>query len=189
MDRTTSPATRTKRTKKSTRTKKPVTHVTDSADALQTLDRLTIRLEGGGDAEMNIAAELSIPDGRIEQSRELVKAPSRLAFWAYQRDRARLKLRERERQLKKLEADAGIACRRYLDDGHNDEAVKNDWSSKTFGLIGDMVNQQEDVHEERTAVNQLRYEYDVLNTVTQSMEQKCFALRRLVSFNAERDAL
>lgn len=158
----------------------------DSADLLADLQEIKLKLESGKSVRLNIAKEVSIPESDTHRHRELMKAPARLAFWSYQRDRSLRKVREQENELAKITAEASMSVRLMLDSGHWEPALEHDYSSKTYGLLDRMTDQQEPVVNARQELVRLRYEHDVLNSITRAVEQKCFALRRLLAFDPER---
>ena len=129
-------------------------------------------MENGEEVRLNIARETRIPtdpDRMIEAART---APARLAFWAYQSERALGALRAAERECLRVEGYHYQLYRKMF------EEVQN--ITPTEGMIRASVDQDPAVRKVRIALNARKSEYGTLKAVRDATEHRAWLLRALL---------
>lgn len=140
-------------------------------DHLAGFEAVTVLLENGEEACLNVAREVRIPsdpDKMIEAAR---RAPARLAFWAYQSERAFTSLRKAEREANRVEGYTYQVYRRMYE---------NEGETPTEGMIRAALDQDPKVRKVRIAVSSRKSEYGVLRSMRDVMEHRAWMLRALL---------
>ena len=142
-------------------------------DYLETIAAINIRLEGGEDVEFDLAEELHVPTDPDLVLAELRAIPARLAFWAYQTERALGVVRNVEHELGKVESENDLIFRKWYDE-ETDETY-------TEAMIRARVSLDEKVKHLRVKLNGARKNYGILRSARDAMEHRSFVLRRIVA--------
>ncbi len=144
-------------------------------DYLGSVKALTLTLEDGTTHDFDLDREIEIPDDPREVWRQLVKAPARFAFWAYQTERALKSVREREQLLDTQTGKIDLIFRQaYLDK----------WLGKggefTETTIKSQVATDREVIMSRKSLDAARYQHGLLRAVKEAVGQRIFILQSLV---------
>lgn len=142
-----------------------------SEDYLANIEAVTIRLENGEAVKLKVEREVRIPtdpDRLIEAAR---KAPARLAFWAYQSERALAALRKQERETARVE---GFTYQVYR------KVYEEDGQEPTEAMIRAAVDQDPKVRTARIALSSRKTEYGTLRAVRDAVEHRSWMLRSLL---------
>lgn len=143
------------------------------SDALtQVLRDVEITLDNGDTVSLDPWAEVRIPDNLNLIPSELAKAPARYAFWSYQADRALRAVREQENEVKRIVAECGLTAREVIRQGQNDV---------TEAKVREHVDVNKRVREAREKLIEFQAAYDMLKTVANAHNHRCFILQRIGS--------
>lgn len=147
-------------------------------DHLQDVEAITLVLDNGERTTLKIADELAVPDDPVELMREAKRAPARMAFWAYQMERALATLRAKERSFAKCEGMEYMIARTYIQD-HTEVEIA------TEGNIRSRVSQSPTWNAEKEEVERAQRSYGVLRAVREALEHRSHLLRRLIAHDIE----
>lgn len=139
-------------------------------DFLSDLESIEIKLENGTVVKFDISSELAVPVDPDKMYEAALSAHSRLAFWAYQEQRALLCVRKQEKKLEETEANSHLIWRKYYDD-FSTEFPTND-------MIKSRVALEPTVQTERIRLQSFRHQYGVIHALKDSLEHRCHLLRK-----------
>lgn len=145
-------------------------------DYLDQVEDIRIKLENGTEVVLQPREELRVPTGPDEIRDECREGPSRLAFWAYQENRALSKVRTIERELAKLEGQTNLVYRKFLTD--EGEPV-------TESIIRSRVDIETEVETKRIQLNAAQTNYGFIRATRDALEHRMYVLRKLVANDAE----
>jgi hypothetical protein len=134
------------------------------------LKSIEIKLESGKIVTFDIASELAIPRDPDEMREAAMNAHSRLAFWAYQEQRALQIVRQQEKTLDEVEAHAHLIWRKYYDD-LSTEFATNDMIKSRLAL-------EPTVQSARIRLQSFKHQYGVIRALKESLEHRCHLLRK-----------
>lgn len=140
-------------------------------DYLDQIEAITIRLESGEKVTLKVRSEVRIPTDPIRMREAAIKAPAKLAFWAYQTELALSRVRKAELELARVEGREYQVFRAY----YNEEGV-----FVTEPLLKASVDQSPKVRAARLALNGRRREYGALRAVRDAVEHRTWTLRTLL---------
>lgn len=143
-----------------------------SEDYLKDLRSVTILLENGERVRLDIEREVRIPidpDKLYEAART---SPARLAFWAYQTERALRSLRIAERECARAEGYWYQVYRRVYE--------KEECVDPTEAMLRASLDQDRNVKEKRIAVSSRKTEYGTVRAVRDAIEQRTWMLRAML---------
>lgn len=143
-----------------------------SEDYLRDLTSVTIRLESGEDVRLNIARETRIPADPDRLKEAARTAPARLAFWAYQSERALAALRKTEREAARIEGYHYQVYRKLYEEHENVDP--------TEAMLRAAVDQDPKVRAARIALSSRKTEYGTLRAVRDAVEHRSWMLRTLL---------
>ena len=134
------------------------------------LESIEIKLVNGKLVTFDLASELEVPRDPDDMREAALSAHSRLAFWAYQEQRALQAVRKQEKKLDEVEGHAHLLWRKYYDD-LSTEFATND-------MIKSRLSLEPTVQTERIRLQTFRYQYGVIHALKDSLEHRCHLLRK-----------
>ena len=144
----------------------------DAADFLSQVEKVSITLESGKVLEIDLAHELKIPTDPLLLRRDLARAPSQLAFFAYQMERAHAVLRRLERDEEKASGTASLTYRTWYKD-HEGVSYTEDMIRSRVGIDTTVCKVRDDLIAARNV-------YGVLRATRDAIEHRVYAIRKLV---------
>jgi len=141
-------------------------------DYLADVAAITIKLENGEEVELDIASETYVPTDSEELAEAARRSPAKLAFWAYQTERALEDLRRQEQHLVQYEGRNYDLYRVYFTD---EQAV-----DPTEAMIRAKLDQDSEVRRWRLALRRRRREYGLLRAVRDAVDRRDSVLRTLL---------
>jgi hypothetical protein len=143
-------------------------------DFLAGLSGVRITLESGETITFNRKEELVIPEDPVRQVVEARRAPARLSFWLYQKDRALKKVRELELAQSKVDAELALTYRNWFLN-ETDERIVTD------SMVRDRLHFDQRSQSAQIQLNEARNQLNLLQSVCECVEHRCFILRRLIA--------
>lgn len=141
-------------------------------DFLAGVAAIALTLENGEKVRFNIARETAIPSDDT-LLRTAKRAAARLAFWAYQTERALARVREHERVLAQVEGRAYQYFRIYYTD-HEGVDV-------TEAMLRAAIDQDPKVRAARISLNVRRNEHGLLRAVREAVDHRAWMVRALLT--------
>lgn len=144
-------------------------------DWLDSVEKITLRLDNGKKATFNLAKEASIP--RYATAIELRKLESRsaarYAFWAYHCQRQWGVLQQARAKLSKLEASSDVTARKLI--------LEDTEHVVTERHVRSYLDLDPKVRSYRLKVTQHEAQYKLLDLVRKAVEFRAFSLGRLLA--------
>lgn len=140
-------------------------------DYLDLVEAITLTLENGEKVTLKIRDEVRIPTDPARMRDAAIKAPAKLAFWAYQCERQLARVRKAELELARVEGREYQVYRAH----YNEEGLM-----VTEPLLRASVDQSPKVRAARLALNSRRREYGALRAVRDAVEHRSWTLRTLL---------
>jgi len=133
---------------------------------------ITIRLDNGEEVEFNVADELRIPSDPDLLLQAARKAPARVAFWAYQAERALGAVRKLEIRLAQVEGEYDLKYRGAIDDSP---------LVLTEKVVKAHLDLDTSVRRVRVSLNRVRMQKGLIFAIAGAVEHRCYVLRKLVA--------
>ena len=144
-------------------------------DWLDSVEKITLRLDNGKEATFSIAKETGIPPNvtavelRILES----KSAARYAFWAYHCQRQWRELRMAEDRLAKLEAATDVTIRKHI--------LENTEHVVTERHVRSYMDTDPKVRRYRHKLVEHEAQYRLLDLVRKAVEHRAYSLGRLLA--------
>lgn len=155
----------------SKRIENPVKHGEDFLD----VEAITLTMENGEVVTLRPKDELKIPTDPDLLRKAAITGPSRLAFWDYQTERCLRVVRDQERDLERIEGEAGLVMRKFLE---QEGEVRNE------SVIRDRLAIDDKVVEARKKLNSAKESYGVLRATTDAVRHRMYVLTKLLTNDA-----
>ena len=143
-------------------------------DALCDIAAITIILESGQKARFNLEDELCISDDPVKVGEEVRRSPARVAFWAYQMERALAEVRRFEAMHDKAEGEMWLTFRKYYQDHTDEKYIPKELVTSATTINSEVTNA-------RANLNKARRHHGIIRAISQAVRSRDYVLRELVA--------